>query len=167
MITLKPDEQQVRDYLIECARRGDPGSPQDACVTYGGLAQAVDPERRYPWSAWKRFNGIGPVLGHVSQYEAEHGRPLLSALAVRSDGRRPGDNFYPLARRLARELGREGPGEGADAEHRFWRAEITAAVRYWSDAPAAGRPGLQDAQYDAIMAELSSVKKMLRQLLHG
>ncbi len=48
---------------------------------------------------------------------------------------------------------------------------MQACVQHWSAAGAeitdAGTVTLSDAQYDAIMAELSKIKQMLRQLLHG
>jgi hypothetical protein len=37
---------------------------------------------------------------------------------------------------------------------------------YWSAANREGG-GLSDAQFDAIMAELSKIKQMVRQLRHG
>ena len=160
MITLRPDEQEVRHYLIERAKKADPSRPLSARITYKALTEAVDPGRRFSWSAWPRYNGIGPLLGHISEYEVEHGRPMLSALAVRTQGRRPGDRFYPLARKLGR-LDSSDP----DAERRFWEAEIAEVVRYWASTSAPGEAA--DAQFEAVMAKLTSIERMVRKLLYG
>jgi hypothetical protein len=161
MITLRPDEQEVRRYLIEeQAKKADPSRPRRACITYKALTEGVDPGRRYSWSAWPRYNGIGPLLGHISQYEVEHGRPMLSALAVRTQNFRPGDGFYPLARKLGR-LDSPDP----DMEKQFWEAEVAKIVRYWTGGAAPGEAA--DAQHEAVMAKLASIERMVRKLLYG
>ena len=66
---------------------------------------------------------------------------------------------------MGRQLGRLA-GEGADAEYRFWEAELDASARYWS-ADGAQAAALLDPQFDAIMADQAKIKQMLRTLLHG
>jgi hypothetical protein len=163
MITLRPDEQEVRRYLIEeQAKRADPARPLRARITYKTLAEGVDPGRRYSWSAYPRYNGIGPLLGHISQFEVEHGRPMLSALVVRAQGLRPGDRFYPLARKLGR-LDSTDP----DAEKRFWEAEIAEVVHYWTGEAEVAPGEAADAQHQAVMRELAEIKKLLRKLVYS
>ena len=63
--------------------------------------------------------------------------------------------------KLAREdLGRLG------TDDEIWQAEIKASAAHWSGQRAGAIVG-PDAQFDAIMAELSEIKRMLRKLLHG
>jgi len=44
---------------------------------------------------------------------------------------------------------------------------VDSSVAYWSAAAGEDAGGLPDAQFDTIMGELSKIKQMLRQLLHG
>jgi hypothetical protein len=63
--------------------------------------------------------------------------------------------------KLAREdLGRLG------TDDKIWQAEMKASAACWSEQHAGAIVG-PDAQFDAIMAELSEIKRMLRKLLHG
>jgi hypothetical protein len=65
------------------------------------------------------------------------------------------------AAKLAREdLGRLG------TDDEIWQAEIKASAARWS-GPRAGAIVGPDAQFDAIMAELPEIKRMLSKLLHG
>ena len=76
MIKLTLAEQQLRQHLVECAQRGDREKFRTACITYGDAAAAVNVDH----VLWKppRYHGIGTALGHISVYEAQHHRPLLS-----------------------------------------------------------------------------------------
>src|SRR5690348_9489070 len=117
MIKLTPVERRIQHYLVGCAQKGNLDDPRSACVTYGDVAHEVDPQQ----SLWKhpRYHGIGTALGHVSVYEAQHHRPLLSALVVLSGVGHPGDGFADdLGRRI---LGLNIPEGG---ERAFWRDEV-------------------------------------------
>jgi len=46
------------------------------------------------------FNDLAGQIGTVSQYELEHGRPLLSVVVVRNDTQMPGKGFFKFARSL-------------------------------------------------------------------
>ena len=120
---LTPIEERVRQYLIERAKKTDPGRPFQAKVIYGDLCKAIDPEEHY-W-AWPRFRGIGKVLGRISTFEREQGRPMLSALVVQAGSMQAGTGFAGLGRDLGFQI---QPGQ----ERAFWRAELDEVVRYWT-----------------------------------
>ena len=85
----------LREYLIEIAR-----TPHGSC-SYSdvnlngklGLDLSLDPDRAR----------IGALLGEIAKYEHRHGRPLLSAVVLHSDGTWHGDDFYRICEEL--ELG--------------------------------------------------------------
>jgi hypothetical protein len=154
MIKLTPAERRIRDYLIERAQKASPDDPRSACVTYGAVAQEADPQRLL----WKhpRYYGIGKALGHVSVYEAQHHRPLLSALVVSSGVGYPGDGFAnDLGRRI---LGLDIPEGG---EQIFWREQVQKVVNFWA---APDLMLMLDGMFDEVMTELSKVKRLIRQL---
>src|SRR6201992_3651285 len=101
---LSPIEQRVRAFLISKARQADPDRLSSARIEYQELAKAIDPDEHY-W-AWPRFRGLGDVLGNVSEFEHEHGRPLISALVVQAGTHQAGDGFYKalLKNRLNKQL---------------------------------------------------------------
>ncbi len=133
MADLDPAEERVRQILIEQAEKTDPRIPRRALITYGDLCVAVDPNHDY----WKppRYRGIGDALRHVSTYEHEHDRPLLSALVVRKLTMRPGDGFGSLGR----DLGFDIPSGG---EHMFWLEKVEEVVSYWTGP---GKNGVEPA----------------------
>ena len=106
--------EQVRAWLIEVARRG-------GMTTYEGTAvkaPACDAHAR-------RYTRLHPNLYEVSRSEHEQGRPLLTAVVVRKDGR-VGDGFYRMARCV-------GKHEGTD-DLAFWLAEVRRVHDYWAAA---------------------------------
>jgi hypothetical protein len=158
MITLTLVEQRVRQHLIECARNPkNPNDPKSACITYGGLASAVDPDHEM----WKppRYHGIGTALGHVSVYESQHHRPLLSALVVLAGINHPGDGFADDLGRKTLHL--EIPEGG---ERAFWLDQVQQVVAFWS---APDLIMMLDGMHDDVMAELSKAKRLIRQLSQG
>jgi len=157
MTMLNPAEERVRRILIERAKKTDPQSPRQALITYGDLCGAADPDQAY----WRgpRYRGIGSALGHVSTYEHEHGRPLLSGLVVQKMTMRAGDGF---AADLGRGLGFDIPPGG---ESRFWVEEVEKIVRYWTgpgkDAAVSDPVGEARARLTAVMSELDSIRRLL------
>jgi hypothetical protein len=157
MTELNPAEEQVRQILILRAKRTDAQVPRRALITYGDLCAAADPDQAH----WRgpRYRGIGSALGHVSTYEHEHGRPLLSALVVQKLTMRAGDGF---ARDLGRGLGFDIPPGG---ELGFWLEQVEKIVRYWTG------PGKESAAPDpvseararlaAVVSELDSIRRLL------
>jgi hypothetical protein len=69
---------------------------------------------------------LGWYLGTISEDEVkEHGRPMLSALAITVEGK-PGDGFFGLAR----DLGKLTSDHQSD-QRAFWEAEKRAVYQTW------------------------------------
>jgi hypothetical protein len=66
---------------------------------------------------------VGQVLAEISEDECGRNRPMLSAVAVSTNGK-PGSGFYELARKL-------GKLEGGEPEDRFWEAEKQKVYERW------------------------------------
>jgi hypothetical protein len=153
---LNPIEERIRQFLIERAKKCDPSRPFAAKVTYQDLCAAIDPDEHY--FKWPRFRGIGPALGHVSTYEHNQGRPLLSALVVHSGNYEVGSGFAGLARALGEQV-------QPSAERAFWRSQVEAIVRYWTG------PGKDEQAPDpvekarALLATVSGEIEEIRRLL--
>ncbi len=143
-------------YLIERARKADADRPFQATLAYGDLCSAIDPDQHY-WS-WPRFRGIGKMLLHISTFEHEQGRPLLSALVVHAADRQAGDGFAVLARGLGFQI---QPGQ----ETAFWRGQVEEVVRYWTGAgkdAAAPNPTERALAMLAVISEdLNEVRRLL------
>lgn len=70
---------------------------------------------------------VGRVLGEIVEDEHERGRPMLSAVVVRSGlDATPGPGFYVLARHLGRLASTD-----FDAERRFWEEERERVYDTW------------------------------------
>lgn len=167
MISLTPDEERLRDHLIGIAASADPEHPEASVVTYEQVAKALDPDRRIGWNQPRRYTRLITALYHVLRYEAERGRPLITAFVGRKTGAGkgiPGEGFFWAAREAKRLT-----GDSPQDEYAFWKDELVALVNLWSasDGNVADRTGLSDSQFDAIMGELSTIKKLVRQVLHA
>jgi hypothetical protein len=88
--------QLLHDRLAEVAARQE-------TTNYAALELLLELDMRNPDDRRK----IGELLGEVSRYEREHGRPLLSSVVWHKDGSTPGHGFY----KLGLELGMVGAGE--------------------------------------------------------
>jgi hypothetical protein len=157
MTELTPAEEQVRQILIERATKTDLRVPRKALITYHDLCASADPDQVH-WK-WPRYRGIGQALGHISTYEYDHGRPLLSALVVQKQTMRAGDGF---ANDLGRGLGFDIlPGD----ERRFWLEQVEMVVRYWTgrgkDATAPDPVSEARARLAAVTNELDSIRRLL------
>lgn len=114
-----PDYETVEYHLVyselivAARRRGT--------VTYQELAHVVG----LPLVGNYMGSRIGNLLGAVSQNEFNRGRPMLSAVAVTSNGN-PGDGFFTLAKEL-------GLLESADKETQraFWLSQKQQLYRIW------------------------------------
>jgi hypothetical protein len=122
----------------------DPADPAARAITYKDLALKVDRDNLAGWrQSYPRYGSLKTALYHVSSYEAEHGRPMISVFVVR--GSNPGKGFpgsgcFVLARRLDRLH-----GDSAEAEYAFWQSEVRAYVEHWSAARTrAADAGLSD-----------------------
>lgn len=160
MITLTPAEERLREFLIERARKADLADPEASTISYTDLVEDVDRDGEFGWlRSYPRFTPLSTALYHVAQYEAEHHRPLVTALAVRAGRPRPGDGFYYAARQAAYAV-----PEDKAAEREFWQGHLVEVVRYWCRGP--DLVAMIDANHEAVMAELVTIKRMLRQLRH-
>ena len=152
MIDLTPPERVIRRILLDRAGSA-PTDPLGACLTYSELGLAFDPQgnfhHRWPMSV-APFRGLGEALGHVSMYEDDHGRPLLSCLVVQDGARHPGEGFATLARHLNFDV---------DDEFKFWGREVARTVDLWSDSDPTR---IVDAALERIVRDLVAIKRMLR-----
>jgi hypothetical protein len=152
MIVLTTAEQGLRAFLIPLAGK-------DQTMGYRDMSEAVDPDGTIGWNDGGRSKRLTHALFHISSYEHEHGRPLLSAMAVAKITGEASEGFAIMGRGLGFEVPPTAVGE-----RRFWLDQRQKSVAHWTtheDDPMA------DAQFSAIMTELSEVKRMLRTLVHG
>ena len=150
-------EERVRQYLIEeKAKKASPDRPFLATITYMDLCHAIDPDQRY-W-AYPRFRGIGKVLGRISTFEHQQGRPLLSALVVHSGDMQAGAGFTGLAHDLGYQI---QPGQ----ERAFWRSQVEDLVRYWTGPGKDTAVASSTEQALALLATISEELKEVRRLL--
>jgi hypothetical protein len=143
VLVLTNEDRLIWRELQARASASSRATASQACVHYGELGMLVDPDGTwsYPMSR-PPFRGFNDAVGHASQYEFEHGRPLLSSLVVTVDSGRPGTGFSQFAARLGVEVG------DPDA---FWEQELTRTVAFWS----AGAVVLAiDARLDALQARM-------------
>ncbi len=104
------EHQDLRQRLIQVARR-------EATITYGELCPSA------PQSLWR-------PLDQINWVEHGEGRPLLTAVVVSKDRRRPGKGFFKMAKKMGRFKGND--------REAFWREELQAVWDYWNDGPDQG-----------------------------
>lgn len=104
----------LRDRLIEVAVK-------ESLVIYSEIAEvaglhADDPGFRFQ---------IGEILDQINWHEHRNERPLLSAVAVAKEDKRPGFGFFENAR----DIGVYARGDKAE----FWSRELIRVYSYWRD----------------------------------
>jgi hypothetical protein len=153
MLKLTPAESDfLRSWLINRMRTGG------QTINDKVLAEELDPDGSLGWNDGGSYKGLSRALFHIATFEVEHGRPVgLVALVMN----KMKYSWFPT---MARQLLFDVP-EGAAAEKRFWTLKLAEATLYWTEGHENGL--MPDAQFDAIMAELSKIKQMIRQLQHG
>ena len=153
MLKLTPAESELlRPWLIDRMRTGG------QTITDKALAEELDPDGSLGWNDGGSYKGLAHALFHIATFEVEHGRPVgLVALVMN----KLKYSWFPT---MARQLLFDVP-EGAAAHKRFWTLKLAEATLYWTEGHENGL--MPDAQFDAIMAELSKIKQMIRQLQHG
>jgi hypothetical protein len=112
---MPPPNPQIYQTLTESARQG-------ALVTYGELAPLAHLNLASPADR----NTLSEMLGEISTYEHDHGRPMLSAIVVHAEDMQPGPGFFTLAR----ELGRLH-GSSDQAELAFFAGEVKQLFACW------------------------------------
>lgn len=146
-------EKRVRQYLIEeRAKKVNPDRPFMAKISYMDLCHAIDPDEHY-W-AYPRFRGIGKVLGRISTFEHQQGRPLLSALVVHSGDMQAGAGFTGLARDLGYQI-------QPNQERAFWRSQVEDVVRYWTGP---GKNIVEDSSTERALALLATISEELQEV---
>lgn len=90
-------------------------------ITYQELAHVIG----LPITGANMGTEIGHLLGEISEDQHRRSRPMLSAIAVDSNGR-PGGGFFDLARRLGKLNGKT-----TVEEDRFWELEKEAVHETW------------------------------------
>jgi hypothetical protein len=172
MITLTAAEEDLRAFLITMARSAakvdltvSPRTLLNAGVTmaYGEMARELDPDRALGWNDDGHYKRLITALFHVNTYELERSRPMVGAFAViKNSPHTSGGGFAGMAR----DKGLDAPDDADPAgQTQFWREQLAASADYWN-TQSDGAP-MTDAQFDAIMSELATIKRMLRSLLHG
>jgi hypothetical protein len=125
--------RDVRRKLIQVAKDG-------MTITYGQLMKEFHIPRGHPTPGV----GIGYVVGTISEYEDSKGRPLLSAIVVRSGSASricpkgsTGGGFFgiptpTIPSELKRTESRISDPVLSDSELRFLRSEQEKAWKYWA-----------------------------------
>ena len=93
-------------------------------TTYAGIA----PLARLDMGKAADRAEIGHLLGEISQYEHDHGRPMLSAVVILQEWNMPGQGFFTLAR----ELGLHPRAEDIE----FFSNELNRVHQAWKSLPA-------------------------------
>lgn len=108
---------RVREYLIDLASKGK-------IIYYQPLSDACNLRLDMQASEWDRAE-IGRILGEISTYEHENGRPLISAIVLTKDKLYEGDGFF----KLADELGFGNWKQLRDGD--FDMKEINKCFEFW------------------------------------
>ena len=108
---MHPVAKALRDILISIAK-------QRGTICYSDLAPQVGMHHRS-----RRFHQL---LGDISEAECAKGRPLLSAVVINKQLKRPGPGFLGLAQSQTCARCR-----GLD-DKQCWRQEVARVYAYWS-----------------------------------
>lgn len=114
-ITLTPEEERVYEKLIEVAEeRGEKTiTCTDLCKNAG---LGLDMSKPNDWGI------IGNMLGRISHYESQHGRPMLSAIVSSKNQSTPSNGFLVTAKEL---------GRNTKDKLQCWIEEINRVHDYW------------------------------------
>jgi hypothetical protein len=111
---------RVREYLIDLAAKRK-------TITYQELSNACNLGLDMQASENDRTE-IGKILGAISIFEHEHGRPLISAIVITKGSHYEGDGFYKMAEKLD-----FGPWRTL-RDSAFDVIEINHCFDFWSDS---------------------------------
>ncbi|GAH87373.1 unnamed protein product, partial [marine sediment metagenome] len=89
----------IRNMLIKAAQ-------QRKVVYYSEVGEAVNLSMGNPHQRAE----LGRILSEISSEEHDNGRPLLAAIVVHKDNKKPGEGFF----KLARNIGKQKPDEDND-----------------------------------------------------
>lgn len=118
MVTLTDEEKRVRDILIDTASK-------EQSITYGDLIRKA----KLPLDMGNPHHRtlFGRILGSISTYEHEAGRPLLSSITISKEYTHS-KGFFNLAKELGYNAGNKEQWE------EFAIQEMKKAHEYWSKA---------------------------------
>lgn len=157
MITLTAYERRIRRVLIQVARAADREDlRRTALLPYSELDELVPSNQTGDSKPGHGQNWVRPIriaLYHVSAYEYQFGRPLISALVVHKGDGLPGAGFAKLVDQI-------WPAEVEDVQ-KFWEDQVRTVVEYWTDDDPLRA---SDAALGAVLRELADVKGRLRAL---
>jgi hypothetical protein len=174
VIELTAAEEALRKFLIKmAARHADP-------MSYGIMAHAVDPDGRLGFrDGGKRATSLIYALYDVNRHAHQNGEPMLGALAVSRSSGNSGSGFAEVGRENGYKIDRT-----PEAELAFWQSQLDLTYKHWGngqaehgaedeslldrvDAQFAAVMTEIDARFAAVMTELVTIKRLVRQLLHG
>ena len=116
----------VREALIEAAR-------DHRLLTYPDVAAIMG----LPRTGYDMGRKVGAMADAINRFERDAGRPMLSALLVQTQSRRPGEGFYACAIQFGRAT---GFADNA-SKRAFWEAERDKVYAEWK--PSAPIPRTQ------------------------
>ena len=106
----------VREALIEAAR-------DRRLLTYPDVAAIMS----LPGAGYDMGRKVGAMADAINRFERDAGRPMLSALIVQTQSRRPGEGFYACAIQFGRAT-----GFADDVSKRaFWESERDKVYAEW------------------------------------
>lgn len=114
-ITLTLEEEQIRRILIEAAKDRKTISCAVLCRNAG---LKLDMSKPCDWGT------IGNMLGRISHYENQHGRPMLSAIVAGKNQSTPSGGFLITAKELGRDT---------KDKDKCWCEEINRVYDYWEN----------------------------------
>lgn len=112
--------EKVRTHLVEIARNGK-------TITYQELSDQCKLGLIMRESEYARAE-IGRILGEISVFEHNNGRPLISSLVISKGDNYQGDGFY----KLSEELG-FGNWKKLKADISFEIGQMNACYDFWKD----------------------------------
>lgn len=112
--------EKVRTHLIEIARNGK-------TITYQELSDQCKLGLIMRDSEFARAE-IGRILGEISVFEHNNGRPLISSLVISKGDSYQGDGFY----KLCEELG-YGSWRKLKLDISFEIGQMNACFDFWKD----------------------------------
>ena len=113
--------KEIRNMLIKAAQ-------QRKVVYYSEVGEAVNLSMGNPHQRAE----LGRILSEISSEEHDNGRPLLAAIVVHKDNKKPGEGFF----KLARNIGKQKPDEDNDT---FCKIEKERVFDEWAVPGAKGQ----------------------------
>lgn len=134
VLTREEWDKLVLEAYRELVMRAETASYDNLPITYGDLGSKIG---LFPLSDWFYLK-IGWIVGACSEYEHQHGRPMISAMVINKETKQPGRGFWRLSGippHLRKEVkygyGDATPEKLDEDRDRFWIAELQRISRYW------------------------------------